>query len=72
MVSSVRLTLKLIAFWLIKAYSMGTDWEITYIELRGNPKKFKVTRKILSLAISKTKVFLSKKKALNQIARWLE
>ena len=47
-------------------------WEISIIELKENgKKKYKVTRRMPELHVSETKIFMSKKKAIEQMREWL-
>jgi hypothetical protein len=51
---------------------MKIKWEISFIELRENGKKYKVTRKIPNQNISETKFFNSKIDAIEQHNEWLQ
>lgn len=51
---------------------MAIKWEVTMMELEGNGKKFKVTRRIPELHVSETKIFNSKDEARRQFEEWLE
>ena len=46
-------------------------WEVSIMELSGNGRKFKVTRRIPEMSVSETKLFRTKKKAKKQFDDWL-
>ena len=47
-------------------------WEITIMELRnGVEKKYEVTRRFPSLAVSETKLFRTREEARKQFDEWL-
>ena len=46
-------------------------YEVSLIELRNGRKKYKVTKQIPRLKVSETKMFNSKKNALQQMNTWL-
>ncbi len=48
-------------------------WEVSLIELKSQAeKRFKVTRRIPYLSVSETKFFKTKKKAKEQLEKWLK
>ena len=46
-------------------------WELSMIKLKGNGKKYKVTRRVPDLKISETKVFDDKMRAIDQFEEWI-
>ncbi len=48
-------------------------WEVSIMELENNiGKKYKVTRRILELSVSETRIFRDKKKAKELFDEWLK
>ena len=47
------------------------EWEVSIIELSNAKTRYNVTRRIPSLSISETKIFLERTKALQQVNEWL-
>jgi hypothetical protein len=48
-------------------------WEVSLIEFKNDEKKgYKITRRIPEMSISETKIFSSKKKAMQQFQEWSE
>jgi len=48
-------------------------WKVSLIKFKSDEKKwYKVTRRIPEMAISETKIFSSKKKAMQQFQEWSE
>ena len=55
-----------------KIYSRKS-WEMSFIELKNTKgKKYKVTRRMPSLKVAETKVYISKKAAKKQFDGWLK
>ena len=51
---------------------MANKWEVSIIELKKNGKKrYKVTRRMPGLSVAETRMFRTKKKALEQLRNWL-
>ena len=51
---------------------MANQWEVSIIELKKNGKKrYKVTRRMPWLSVAETRIFRTKKKALEQLRNWL-
>ena len=51
---------------------MANKWEVSIIELKKNGKKrYKVTRRLPWLSVAETRIFSTKKKALEQLRNWL-
>ena len=51
---------------------MANNWEVSIIELKKNGKKrYKVTRRMPLLSVAETRIFRTKKKALEQLQNWL-
>lgn len=50
---------------------INSKWEVTIIELKNGKRKYKVTRRMPGLHVAETKIFTSKKKALEQLYEWI-
>lgn len=49
------------------------NWEMTIMELENSiGKKYKVTRRLLSLSVAETRVFRSKEDAKQQLEAWMQ
>jgi hypothetical protein len=47
-------------------------WEVSIIEFQNNNgKKYKVTRRLPEMSVAETKIFRTKKKAIEQFDEWL-
>ena len=46
--------------------------EISFIEMKGNGKKYKVTKKVPDLSVSVTKLYSNKVAAERQFKEWLQ
>lgn len=52
--------------------SFSKKWEVSLMKLENDGKKYKVTRRIPELSVSETKVFKTKKEAIEQFNEWLK
>jgi len=46
-------------------------WEVSFLVLKDNGSRYKVTRRIPELDVSETKLFKTRKKAEEQFKEWL-